>query len=41
MLLRDWERMINEVEEGECICTWQVKKVKGNEKKISEGKKKW
>lgn len=32
MLLRDRERMIDEVDEGECI--WQVKKVKEWEKDL-------
>lgn len=39
MLLRDWERTIDEVDKGECIYALEEKRVKGNEKKIREGKK--
>jgi len=39
MLLRDWERMVDEVDKVEYICAWQEKRVKGDEKKIREGEK--
>lgn len=39
MLLRDWERTIDEVDKGECIYALEEKRVKGNEKKIRGGKK--